>query len=158
LVHFEMVSRVYSAPVATAPKFLNERIVPFVAVPRATVSAQHTFSAAQSLPLQSASVCAEHQRPDARRDIEAGLGLHTQGLQDKATARAADQGVGADAITHRRLRADAALCASKRARRRVGGRFQRHGRDELYRGRIVSLDLGSTGKTAIAWAVLAPTE
>jgi hypothetical protein len=49
-----------------------------------------------------ASVCAEHQRPDARRNIEVGLGLHAQGLQDKATARAADQGVGANAITHRR--------------------------------------------------------
>ena len=38
-------------------------------------------------------------------------------------------------------------------------RFQRPGRDELYRGRIdrFGLDLGSTGQTAIAWAVLAPT-
>jgi hypothetical protein len=38
-------------------------------------------------------------------------------------------------------------------------RFQRPGHDELYRGRIdrFGLDLGSTGKTAIAWAVLAPT-
>ena len=38
-------------------------------------------------------------------------------------------------------------------------RFQRSGHDELYRGRIdrFGLDLGSTGKTAIAWAVLAPT-
>src|SRR5262245_10412237 len=38
-------------------------------------------------------------------------------------------------------------------------RFQRPGRDELYRGRIdrFGLDLGSTGNTAIAWAVLAPT-
>ena len=37
--------------------------------------------------------------------------------------------------------------------------FQRPGHLELYRGRIdrFGLDLGSTGKTAIAWAVLAPT-
>ena len=36
--------------------------------------------------------------------------------------------------------------------------FQRPGHLELYRGRIdrFGLDLGSTGKTAIAWAVLAP--
>jgi hypothetical protein len=72
------------------------------------------MAGAKSLPLQSASVFAEHQRPDTRRNIEAGLGLHTQGLQDNATARAADQGVGANAITHRRRRADAAVRASKR--------------------------------------------
>src|SRR5262245_15738523 len=38
-------------------------------------------------------------------------------------------------------------------------RFQRPGGLELYRGRIAryGLDLGSTGTTAIAWAVLAPT-
>lgn len=38
-------------------------------------------------------------------------------------------------------------------------RFQRPGGDELYRGRIdrFGIDLGSTGKTAMAWAVLAPT-
>jgi hypothetical protein len=38
-------------------------------------------------------------------------------------------------------------------------RFQRAGRDEFYRGRIArfGIDLGSTGKTTIAWAVLAPT-
>jgi len=38
-------------------------------------------------------------------------------------------------------------------------RFQRAGRDEFYRGRIArfGIDLGSTGKTVIAWAVLAPT-
>ena len=38
-------------------------------------------------------------------------------------------------------------------------RFQKPGHDELYRGRIdrFGLDLGSTGKTAIAWAVLSPT-
>ena len=37
--------------------------------------------------------------------------------------------------------------------------FQGPGHLELYRGRIdrFGLDLGSTGKTAIAWAVLAPT-
>ena len=37
--------------------------------------------------------------------------------------------------------------------------FQRPGHLELYRGRIdrFGLDLGSTGKMAIAWAVLAPT-
>jgi Protein of unknown function (DUF992) len=38
-------------------------------------------------------------------------------------------------------------------------RFQRPGRDEFYRGSIskFGIDLGSTGTTAIAWAVLAPT-
>jgi hypothetical protein len=38
-------------------------------------------------------------------------------------------------------------------------RFQRPGRDEFYRGSIskFGIDLGSTGKTAMAWAVLAPT-
>jgi hypothetical protein len=38
-------------------------------------------------------------------------------------------------------------------------RFQRPGRDEFYRGSIskFGLDLGSTERTAIAWAVLAPT-
>src|SRR5262245_14343271 len=38
-------------------------------------------------------------------------------------------------------------------------RFQRPGRAEFYRGRIAryGIDLGSTFKTAIAWAVLAPT-
>ena len=37
--------------------------------------------------------------------------------------------------------------------------FQRPGQLELYRGRIdrFGLDLGSTDKTVIAWAVLAPT-
>src|SRR5262245_50213730 len=93
-----------------------------------------TFSAAQSLPLQSASVCAEHERPDSRRDIESGLGLHTQGLQDKAAARAADQGVGTNAITQRRLRADAAVRARKRARRRVGGGGQHGPRDRRFAG------------------------
>jgi hypothetical protein len=38
-------------------------------------------------------------------------------------------------------------------------RFQRPGRDEFHRGSIskFGVGLGSTGKTAIAWAVLAPT-
>jgi len=38
-------------------------------------------------------------------------------------------------------------------------RFQRAGRDEFYRGSLskFGIDLGSTGKTALAWAVLAPT-
>jgi hypothetical protein len=38
-------------------------------------------------------------------------------------------------------------------------RFQRPGRDEFYRGSIskFGIDLGSTGTTAIVWAVLAPT-
>src|SRR5262245_44494803 len=31
---------------------------------------RRALSAAQSLPLQSASICAQHQRPDARRDIK----------------------------------------------------------------------------------------
>lgn len=41
----------------------------------------------------------------------------------------------------------------------LGCRFQRPGRDEFYRGSIskFGIDLGSTGTTAIAWAVLAPT-
>ena len=38
-------------------------------------------------------------------------------------------------------------------------RFQRQGRDEYYRGSIAKfgIDVGSTAKTAITWAVLAPT-
>jgi hypothetical protein len=38
-------------------------------------------------------------------------------------------------------------------------RFQRQGRDEFYRGSIAKfgIDVGSTAKTAITWAVLAPT-
>ncbi len=49
------------------------------AVTQGSIGAQHTFGAAQTLSPQSPSDCAKHQRPDTRRDVGAGLGLHTQG-------------------------------------------------------------------------------
>jgi Protein of unknown function (DUF992) len=54
-----------------------------------------------------------------------------------------------------RASAGAILTSSKYLR----CRFQRPGRDEFYRGRIArfGIDLGSTGNTAMAWAVFAPT-
>jgi len=53
----------------------------------------------------------------------------------------------------RRARRAAAPAISSRRPSTFAAAFSARRRDEFYRG----IDLGSTGKTAIAWAVLAPT-